>query len=265
MRQEISGNDLRPEVMLDDELHRNREKMQPRSAGPPLRPRPRRTKARRPPPGPATSGPGQGYPRGRGGLATQFSMWVPDDQIVEKTQLVRAETEMASTAVRIYGLVSEVSRRSRRADILEESDRYDNDPGEPSRPAPARRSTCAGPRTGFRIHHCWPPPREDRRSAPEVQPDVPRRAYGMSDAGHRPLRVGLVPQRRSARYGDPARMERLRLPAQRRWAATATSPASPGSQHQVEPADHPASPDPPAHSPTCLPPAPQRHKPAPSY
>src|SRR5260370_27866958 len=127
VRKDPSAQDRRPEVSLED--------------GPPPKPEQAAEADRYPGPHAEIASPGDvvslvrplgrvGAPRGAEATSDEFSMWVPDDQIVEKTQLVRAETEMASTAVRIYGLASEASRRSRRVDILEESDRYDNDPGD---------------------------------------------------------------------------------------------------------------------------------------
>ena len=44
---------------------------------------------------------------------------------IEKTQLVYAEGPAGAGPVRHYGLVTEVYRRSRRADMLEEADRFD--------------------------------------------------------------------------------------------------------------------------------------------
>lgn len=200
MRQEISGNDLRPEVMLDDE--------------PPPEQGEAAAMERRPAyEAEAASGEGGllpvrplgrvGAPRGAEATSDEFSMWVPDDQIVEKTQLVRAETEMASTAVRIYGLVSEVSRRSRRADILEESDRYDNDPGDTVPTSPGG-VTYARVRVLASDPPLLAPPREESPVYAGDPADAAA-AYGMSDMGI-PATVGLVRNGGAATAG-PARID----------------------------------------------------------
>ncbi len=200
MRQEISGKDLRPEVILDDEPLPEQEE----PAGTQSRPASRVETA---------SGEGGvlpvrplgrvGAPRGAEATSDEFSMWVPDDQIVEKTQLVRAETEMASTPVRIYGLVSEVSRRSRRVDILEESDRYDNDPGD-TVPISPGGVTYARVRVLASDPPLLAPPREESPVYAGDPADAAA-AYGMSDMAM-PVAVGLVRNGGGATAG-PAKVD----------------------------------------------------------
>jgi hypothetical protein len=65
-------------------------------------------------------------PAGMEATSDEFSFWVPEGTPVERTQLVTATSTFAgSGTVTFYGSVDEVSRRSRRRDILEERDRYD--------------------------------------------------------------------------------------------------------------------------------------------
>jgi len=219
MRQDTPDQDLRPEVILDDE-----PLPEPEEAG---------EAERRPALEVETASAGVevlpvrplgrvGAPRGAEATSDEFSMWVPDDQIVEKTQLVRAETEMATTRVRIYGLVSEVSRRSRRADILEESDRYDNDPGDTVPTSPGG-VTYARARVLASDPPLLAPPREESPVYAGDPADAAA-AYGMSDMGV-PTAVGLVRNGGDATAG-PAKVDLDYLLG--RWAVTVTSPASPG-------------------------------------
>jgi len=144
-----------------------------------------------------------GAPRGAEATSDEFSMWVSDDQIVEKTQLVRAETEMGLTPVRLYGLVTEVSRRSRRADILEESDRYDNEPGDTVPTSPGG-VTYARVRVLASEPAFLAPPREVS-AVYAGDPADAAAAYGMADMGM-PVAVGLVRNGGDATAG-PAKVD----------------------------------------------------------
>lgn len=66
-----------------------------------------------------------GAPRASEATTEEFYFWIPEDQVVEKTQLVRVLSRAGATPVEFFGLVTEVFRRSRRESMLEESDRYD--------------------------------------------------------------------------------------------------------------------------------------------
>lgn len=186
MRQENPGSDQRPEVILDDEPPPEEDG----TAGTESRPAPQAATA---PSGgdmlPIRPLGRVGAPRGAEATSEEFSMWVPDDQIVEKTQLVRAETEMGSTPVRLYGLVSEVSRRSRRVDILEESDRYDNEPGDTVPTSPGG-VTYARVRVLASEPPFLAPPREESPVYAGDPADAAV-AYGMADMSM-PVAVGLV-------------------------------------------------------------------------
>jgi hypothetical protein len=57
----------------------------------------------------------------------QFYFWVQRGRLVEKTQLVRAESTIGGRVIRFYGVVEEVRRRSRKRDIGEEFDGADGD------------------------------------------------------------------------------------------------------------------------------------------
>ena len=71
-----------------------------------------------------------GAPPDAEATSEHFHFWVPEDRLVEKTQLVHVESPTGGQDVRFYGLVTEVFRRSRRSDMLEEADRFDGRPEE---------------------------------------------------------------------------------------------------------------------------------------
>src|ERR1700758_5006318 len=64
-----------------------------------------------------------GAPAGAEASSEEFTVWTAEDVAIEKTQLVCVDSTVGSTPTRFYGLVSEVFRRSRRSDMLEEADR----------------------------------------------------------------------------------------------------------------------------------------------
>ena len=57
----------------------------------------------------------------------QFYFWVHRNMLVEKTQIVRAESEVNGQAIQYYGVIEEVNRRSRKKNIEEEFDFADGD------------------------------------------------------------------------------------------------------------------------------------------
>ena len=57
----------------------------------------------------------------------QFYFWVQRNRIVEKTQIVRVESQVNGQTYQYYGVVEEVNRRSRKKNIEEEFDFADGD------------------------------------------------------------------------------------------------------------------------------------------
>jgi uncharacterized protein len=68
-------------------------------------------------------------PPRRESTSEQFHFWVPGDKLVEKTQIVRTDSQVGGREVSFYAMVDEVYRQSRRGSIGEEYDAYDGDPG----------------------------------------------------------------------------------------------------------------------------------------
>jgi DNA helicase HerA-like ATPase len=78
------------------------------------------------PPEPAPIGK-VGSPPRRESTSEEFFFWAAPGVLVEKSQIVRTESEVAGRRLRFYGLVREVFRQSRQTDMAEEFDRHDGD------------------------------------------------------------------------------------------------------------------------------------------
>src|SRR3972149_4701287 len=118
-----------------------------------------------------------GTPRGLEATTEQFHFWVPDDRMVEKTQLVFVESPVGPKEVKFYGLVAEVFRRSRRADMLEESDRFDGRPEEEV-PIESRGVTYAEVRILASDPNVFAPPKEESLAFAAGEEEA-RIAYGV--------------------------------------------------------------------------------------
>jgi DNA helicase HerA-like ATPase len=66
-------------------------------------------------------------PPRRESTSEQFHFWVPHGQLVEKTQIVRTESQIGNETIKFYAIVEEVYRQSRKRDIGEEFDTFDGD------------------------------------------------------------------------------------------------------------------------------------------
>jgi DNA helicase HerA-like ATPase len=134
-----------------------------------------------------------GAPKDAEATSEQFFFWAPDDRLVEKTQLVYVESPAGPQPAQFYGLVSEVFRRSRRADMLEESDRFDGRPEEEV-PVESRGVTYAQVRVLASQteagHAVFTSPREESVVHPASEADV-RVAYGFGDM-EKSVAIGLV-------------------------------------------------------------------------
>ena len=184
----------RPQVVLDDEPPtpaRDRADGAPSAATTATQPGQQATPAS-PPDGaaPAVRPLGRvGAPKADEATTEAFTFWAPDDQTVEKTQLVRVETEAGGTPLRLYGLIAEVTRRSRLADMLEESDRYDNDPSEQG-PLDSGGVTCARVQTLGAEPNLLVPPKEEAPVYAGEAADAAA-AYGTASMAA-PVTIGLV-------------------------------------------------------------------------
>lgn len=128
-------------------------------------------------------------PGGHEASSSQFYFWSRDEETVEKTQLVRVETLVGAKAVEVFGLVTEVFRRSRLRSMLEESDRFDADPDEEVQ-IDSRGVTYAQVRVLATKPNLLAPPREDSKVWPALEEHA-RIAYGI-DRMANPLTVGLI-------------------------------------------------------------------------
>ncbi|MEX1255069.1 MAG: ATP-binding protein, partial [Dehalococcoidia bacterium] len=134
-----------------------------------------------------------GAPKDAEATSEEFYFWAPDDRLVEKTQLVYVESPAGPKPAHFYGLVSEVFRRSRRIDMLEESDRFDGRPEEEV-PVESRGVTYAQVRVLASQteagHAVFTSPREESVVYPASEADV-RVAYGFGEM-EKSVAIGLV-------------------------------------------------------------------------
>lgn len=130
-----------------------------------------------------------GAPAGSEATTGKFYFWVADRGLVEKTQLVFVDGEVGERPARHYGLVTEVYRRSRREDMLEEADRFDGRPEEQVN-VESRGVTYAQVRVLAIQPNVLTPPMEESfvSAAGEVEARI---AYGVAEMAH-PVAVGLV-------------------------------------------------------------------------
>lgn len=66
-------------------------------------------------------------PPQRESTADQFYFWVQRGELVERTQIIRTESQIGGKTVQFFALVDEVYRQSRKRDIGEEYDAFDGD------------------------------------------------------------------------------------------------------------------------------------------
>ncbi len=130
-----------------------------------------------------------GAPAGLEATSDSFHFWAAQDELVEKTQLVRAISEAGGQPAEFYGLVTEVYRRSRRQSIIEEADRFDSRPGEDVA-LESMGVTYAQVRLLASRPTVFAPPREDAEVHPATEEHA-RVAYGFDEMAS-PVVVGLV-------------------------------------------------------------------------
>lgn len=130
-----------------------------------------------------------GAPGGQEATSDCFYFWTADDELVEKTQLVRADSQAGSQPAEFYGLVSEVYRRSRRRNMIEEADRFDTRPEEEVA-IDSKGVTYAQVRLLASRPTVFAPPREDAAVRPATEEHA-RVAYGFDQMAS-PLVVGLI-------------------------------------------------------------------------
>jgi hypothetical protein len=70
-----------------------------------------------------------GAPAQQEATSDKFFFWIPPDALVEKTQLITCESQIAGQQYTFYAIVEEVHRRSRKRDMGNEIDEGDGDLG----------------------------------------------------------------------------------------------------------------------------------------
>ncbi|CAN5400145.1 ATP-binding protein [soil metagenome] len=119
----------------------------------------------------------------------EFYFWVAEGQSVERTQIVRTACTIGERDVLFIGFVQEVYRRSRQADIGEESDRYDG--GRGGKPPFDSFGITYAKVAVLRTHPVTHAPPLEESEVCLATPDEARLGYGVDRTEH-PLDVGLL-------------------------------------------------------------------------
>ncbi len=130
-----------------------------------------------------------GAPADKEATAEQFYFWFPEAALVEKTQIVTCESEIAGQPFTFYALVDEVRRQSRKRSMSDEQGEADGDlTYEP--PFASEGFTYASASILKTEPPVLIPPRErsDVLLAGEAEAGI---AYG-ADEMERPLKIGLI-------------------------------------------------------------------------
>ncbi|MBV9101902.1 MAG: ATP-binding protein, partial [Candidatus Dormibacteraeota bacterium] len=130
-----------------------------------------------------------GAPGEHEATSEMFFFWAGDDVTIEKTQLVRVDSRAGVRSIAVYGLVTEVYRRSRLKSMLEEADRYDAVPTQEVA-VDSRGVTYAQTRVLATEPNVLSPPREGSSVYSAVEEHA-RIAYGINSMGD-PLTIGLI-------------------------------------------------------------------------
>lgn len=130
-----------------------------------------------------------GAPGDHEATSQEFFFWAREESPIEKTQLVRVASRIGNRDFRVYGLVTEVYRRSRLRSMLEEADRFDASP-DVDVLIDSRGVTYGRVRVLTADPNVLAPPREDSRVFPADAADA-RIAYGIDTMAY-PLVIGLI-------------------------------------------------------------------------
>lgn len=139
-------------------------------------------------------------PEGDEATSEQFTFWVSEDVLVEKTQIVRALSPYSHGCITFHAVVDEVYRRSRRRGVLEEADRFGGDAGA-TLPLDSQGLTYAAARILRAEPPVLAPPREESLVYLSGAAEA-RVAYGVEEMGQ-PLPIGLLKNGGSA-FAGPA-------------------------------------------------------------
>jgi DNA helicase HerA-like ATPase len=119
----------------------------------------------------------------------EFYFWVARGQSVERTQIVRTSSRVGDMEIVFIGFVQEVYRRSRAADIGEESDRYDS--GQGAAPPFESPGITYAKVAILRTHPVAHAPPVEESEVHLATPEEARLGYGVDRTEH-PLDVGLL-------------------------------------------------------------------------
>lgn len=130
-----------------------------------------------------------GAPPGQEANSVRLCFWIPEDALVEASQIVSIRSRIAGQDIRYFALVEEVHRSSRRRSMGQEVDEHDGDlAGDPEFAAEGITYATAA------ILRADPPlltPPRERSPVMQATEEEARQAYG-TDEAENPLAIGLI-------------------------------------------------------------------------
>lgn len=128
-------------------------------------------------------------PEGDEATSEEFTFWVSEDVLVEKTQIVHAVSVQGHDRITFHAVVDEVYRRSRRRNVMEEADRFGGDVNV-TIPLDSQGLTYARAKILGAVPTVLAPPREESPVYLSKAAEAAV-AYGVERMGQ-PLSVGLL-------------------------------------------------------------------------
>jgi hypothetical protein len=130
-----------------------------------------------------------GAPPQKEATSTHFQFWVPDNRLVERTQIVTCESTLAGVTYNFWGIVNEVYRQSRKRSMSAEFDEAD---GEVDHEPPFKNDGFTYADVSILRSPIYAPPQERSRVYLAAGEDA-RIAYGADEIDeHAALEVGLI-------------------------------------------------------------------------
>src|SRR5436190_5167828 len=118
-----------------------------------------------------------GAPTQKEATSTNFFFWIPDDKLVEKTQIITCESTLAGETYRFHGIVDEVYRQSHARTMRGERDEAD---GELDHEPPFHTNGFTYAAASILRSSVFAPPQERSRVYLANEEDA-RIAYGAED------------------------------------------------------------------------------------
>lgn len=130
-------------------------------------------------------------PQQRESTTEKFWFWIPVSQLIEKTQIVRVDSQVGGRQIRFFGVIDEVFRQSRLRNMGEEHDVFDGDLSyEPPFKSDGVSFACA---TILRTHPAYLTAPFEQSPVQLANADEAQIAYGIDEVSEEcRLPVGLI-------------------------------------------------------------------------